>query len=103
MPIIAIIASLVIFYIASYVGLSINGKYAPGTWGLQDYKRVHGMAPKDWRWVPWGFENNAGKDRVPLYWLYLPLYVIDIKNWHDKWHISKADPHDSKYDMYISL
>ena len=64
-------------YIGSYLGLTVTGVYMPSIWGLNGIK--------SWAWTPAGFADASGRLRAPVVILYLPLYWIDHRYWHNDW------------------
>jgi hypothetical protein len=73
----ASVLGALLLYVGSYVPLSKCGCYAPHCWGLNGIK--------DWAWTPCGFVSGTGQYRLALFALYLPLYRLDIRFWHDDW------------------
>ena len=57
-----------ILYIASYIGLSVCGRFEPAVFGA--------YSVKEYAWLPAGFGKDHGH-RSGLHYAFLPLYVAD--------------------------
>jgi hypothetical protein len=70
-----VVAALIfmLIYVGSYLILSVNGHFAPGATGTNGIKWLE--------WVPAGFSEGFRRRR-PVYWSYLPLWVLDQRMWH---------------------
>jgi hypothetical protein len=68
-----IIVVLAVLYAGSYLLLSLNGRYEPGSAGPTEIK--------SYTWAPKGFvENFNATAFLPAF--YLPLWACDCRFWH---------------------
>ena len=68
-----VLATILCLYLASYVSMSVNGRYEPMTIGLNGVK--------SYGWAPNGFVADYRWNRT-LMLIYFPLHCLDVKYWH---------------------
>ena len=73
----AISGLLMMAYVLGYTLLSLQGAYGPATAG------VHGV--KTYAWYPRGFHEESGKWRDRTMAVFIPIWFLDIRYWHDDW------------------
>src|SRR6185312_12483784 len=64
-------------YVISYVVMSSQGGYGPfdaGTNGI-----------KSFAWYPQGYINDSGRCRMPVFYIFIPLWNLDMQFWHRDW------------------
>ena len=73
---------LLLFYVGSYIVLSVSGRYEPSVWGIAKVNGSIVSAPKWYDWAPRGFVSNL-KWRQGMMLFFLPLWELDRFAWHD--------------------
>ena len=71
---IAVIFLLAFLYVATYVSMSVKGRYEPSSIGLDHVKA--------WSWTPAGFTRANGMWNPTMIRVFAPLYVLDTRYWH---------------------
>lgn len=71
----AVIGCLLLVYLASYLFLTLHGKYEPYVIRLHDNN--------SYAWAPRGFVRDYKWNRFHLAF-YLPLYCLDVQFWHTR-------------------
>jgi hypothetical protein len=69
-------------YVCSYLAMSLSGVYQTGTVGTNGIK--------DWNWIPSGFADKYGRLHEPIAYLFLPLFALDNRYWHNDWTGTKG-------------
>jgi hypothetical protein len=72
-----IVAAFVCIYVGIYLALSLNGAYMPVAWGTNGIK--------SWAWTPKYFADESGYFRARLFYVFLPLFWLDDRYWHNDW------------------
>lgn len=67
------ICILLALYVASYVILSLEGRFVPGAIGLNGVKR--------YVWRPRRFDEQTTAGRIAI-WAFTPLFHLDHRYWH---------------------
>jgi len=66
-------SALLVFYIASYAIMSVNGRYEPSVVGPSGVK--------SWAWAPASFAPGGWWKPKRIY-AFGPLYILDTRFWH---------------------
>lgn len=65
---------LLAVYIAAYITLSVRGSYEPAAVGTNGVK--------SYGWIPDSFTQKGGQWNRPVVYLFLPLFLTDVRFWH---------------------
>jgi hypothetical protein len=78
----AVILVVLSLYVAAYLGMTMAGGYIPFTSGSNGIK--------DWIWAPNCMTDDTGRFRPGVSHVFLPLFWLDVKFWHNDWTGSSA-------------
>lgn len=68
-----VVAGMLVIYTATYLWLSLRGRYEPEVFGSNGVK--------SYLWAPEGFVTDSVRNKQ-LSYLFLPLFIMDIRLWH---------------------
>jgi hypothetical protein len=71
-------------YVVPYLGMTLAGGYIPFTSGTNGIK--------DWIWAPKFISDDTGRFRPGVFHVFLPLFWLDCRFWHNDW-TGSSGPH----------